>query len=138
MGHWAEIDENNVVIRVLVIKEAELDTGNWGDKSKWIKTSYNTHQGKHYVPSEKQNFSEESADQSKSLRFKFAGPGDIYDPVNDIFYEPQPFSSWTWVADTYSWAPPIEQPDDGKKYEWNEDLYQSDNTKGWVEYGSGV
>ena len=31
MGHWAEIDENNIVIRVIVIKEAELDTGNWGE-----------------------------------------------------------------------------------------------------------
>ena len=49
MGHWAEIDENDVVIRVLVMKEEELDTGNWGDKSNWIKTSYNTHEGKHYV-----------------------------------------------------------------------------------------
>ena len=55
MGHWAEIDENNIVIRVIVIKEAELDTGNWGDKSKWIKTSYNTNNGKHYVPKEHQD-----------------------------------------------------------------------------------
>ena len=39
---------------VIVIKEAELDTGNWGDKSKWIKTSYNKFEGKHYTPSEHQ------------------------------------------------------------------------------------
>ena len=49
MGHWARIDDNNIVQEVIVIKEAELDTGAWGDKSKWIKTSYNTHEGKHYV-----------------------------------------------------------------------------------------
>ena len=30
MGHWGEIDENNIVIIVIVIKEAELDTGNCG------------------------------------------------------------------------------------------------------------
>ena len=64
MGHWAEIDENNIVKRVIVIKEAELDTGAWGDKSKWIKTSYNTSEGKHYVPKEHQDWSEESPDQS--------------------------------------------------------------------------
>ena len=74
MGHWAEIDENNIVIRVIVIKEAELDTGNWGDKSKWIKTSYNTRDGKHYVPnSSNQDFSVESSDQSKALRYRYAG-----------------------------------------------------------------
>ena len=38
MGHWAELDENNIVQRVIVIKEAELDTGNWGDKSKFPPT----------------------------------------------------------------------------------------------------
>ena len=42
MGHWARIDDNNIVQEVIVIKESELDTGNWGDKSKWIKTSFNT------------------------------------------------------------------------------------------------
>ena len=76
MGHWARIDENNIVQEVIVIKEAELDTGNWGDKSKWIKTSYNTFEGKHYdVPKEHQDWSEESADQSKALRYRYAGTG---------------------------------------------------------------
>ena len=37
MGHWARIDENNIVQEVIVIKEEMLDTGGWGDKSKWIK-----------------------------------------------------------------------------------------------------
>ena len=68
MGHWARIDDDNIVQEVIVIKEAELDTGAWGDKSKWIKTSYNTSEGKHYVPKEHQDFSEESSDQSKALR----------------------------------------------------------------------
>ena len=138
MGHWAEIDENNIVLRVIVIKEAELDTGNWGDKSKWIKTSYNTFEGKHYVPKDHQDWSEESSDQSKALRFRYAGVGMKYDSTNDVFYEQQPFSSWTLNTTTWMWDPPLTTPtltDEemtaGKYYEWNESLYQSDNTKGW-------
>lgn len=141
MGHWARIDDNNIVQEVLVIKEAELDTGAWGDKSKWIKTSYNTYNGKHYVPKDYQDFSEESADQSKALRYRFAGIGDIYDSVNDVFYAPKPFSSWSWVAETWSWKPPIDYPADDSAtgpLKWDEDLYQSDNTKGWVPRNSGV
>ena len=138
MGHWAEIDENNIVIRVLVIKESELDTGNWGDKSKWIKTSYNTFEGKHYVPKDHQDWSEESADQSKALRFRYAGIGMKYDATNDLFYEQQPYASWTLNTTTWVWDPPLTTPtltDEertaGKYYEWNESLYQSDNTQGW-------
>tara|TARA_A100001388_G_C28647106_1_gene440037 strand:+ start:463 stop:852 length:390 start_codon:yes stop_codon:yes gene_type:complete len=127
MGHWARIDDNNIVQEVIVIKEAELDTGAWGDKSKWIKTSYNTHQGKHYVPKEHQDWSEESSDQSKALRFRYAGINDIYDVENDVFYEQQPFESWTLNKTTWLWEAPVAYPTDDKRYVWNEDK------KEWVE-----
>jgi len=146
MGHWAEIDENNIVIRVIVIKEAELDTGNWGDKSKWIKTSYNTREGKHYVPnSSNQDFSVESSDQSKALRYRYAGIGMKYDAENDVFYHPSSnCASHIFDTTTWSWIPPIPKPenskespdDEGISYVWDEDLYQADTgnpkTKGWV------
>lgn len=139
MGHWAEIDGNNIVIRVIVIKEAELDTGNWGDKSKWIKTSYNTFEGKHYVPKDHQDWSEESADQSKALRFRYAGIGMKYDSVNNVFYDQQPYASWTLNTTTWMWESPIacpaltqEQIDARNYYTWDEGVYQADNTKGWV------
>ena len=127
MGHWARIDDNNVVQEVIVIKEAELDTGAWGDKSKWIKTSYNTFEGKHYVPKEHQDWSEESSDQSKALRFRYAGINDIYDVENDVFYEQQPFESWTLNKTTWLWEAPVAYPTDDKRYVWNEDK------KEWVE-----
>ena len=127
MGHWARIDDNNIVQEVIVIKEAELDTGAWGDKSKWIKTSYNTFEGKHYVPKEHQDWSEESSDQSKALRFRYAGINDIYDVENDVFYEQQPFESWTLNKTTWLWEAPVAYPTDDKRYVWNEDK------KEWVE-----
>ena len=139
MGHWARIDENSIVQEVIVIKESELDTGNWGDKANWIKTSYNTYNGKHYVPKDHQDWSEESPDQSKALRFRYAGIGMKYDATNDVFYKQQPFSSWTLNTTTWEWQAPIAKPSltrhqqetEYKYYEWNETLYQSDNTQGW-------
>lgn len=139
MGHWAKIDENNIVQEVIVIKEAELDTGNWGDKANWIKTSYNTHDGKHYVPKDHQDWSEESADQSKALRYRYAGVGMKYDATNDVFYEQQPFASWLLNNKTWYWYSPVTMPtlteEQNKElgyYVWDEDAHQADNTKGWV------
>jgi len=144
MGHWARIDDNNIVQEVIVIKEAELDTGNWGDKSKWIKTSYNTKDGKHYVPDANQNYTVESTDQSKALRYRYAGIGMKYDAVNDVFHDPTPpnpdWSSWTFDTTTWSWKPPIPMPEitkeEFKYWVWDEDEYQADTgdpkTKGWV------
>lgn len=73
MAHWAELDENNIVLRVTVgdNNDPAGDEGyswlinNLGGT--WIKTSYNA-----------------------NIRGKFAGIGDTYDEVNDVFVAPQP------------------------------------------------
>ena len=73
MSHWAEIDENNKVLRITVgdNNDPAGDEGyqwlldNLGGT--WIKTSYNG-----------------------AIRGKFAGIGDIYDPVEDIFKSSEP------------------------------------------------
>ena len=139
MGHWAEIDANNIVQRVIVIKEAELDTGNWGDKSKWVKTSYNTRDGKHYVPHINQNFTQESSDQSKAIGYRFASVGMYYDTTHKAFYFKAPWASWTLNTNTFDCEPPIPLPElteeeieSGKWYFWDESAYQADNTKGWI------
>tara|TARA_B100000287_G_C20202141_1_gene610443 strand:+ start:120 stop:581 length:462 start_codon:yes stop_codon:yes gene_type:complete len=141
MGHWARIDDDGIVQEVIVIKKEMLDTGAWGDPSKWIKTSYNTHYGVHYVPSEGQNYSVPSEDQSKALGYRFAGKGMKYDSVNDVFYNPSPpFSSWVFDSTKWEWKPPINIPADdgsGKIWVWDEKVHQADTgdpkTKGWVD-----
>lgn len=71
MAHFAEIDSNNVVLRVLVVADENEHRGqefladDCGLGGTWIQTSYNG-----------------------SIRGKFAGTGDIYDEVNDEFYTP--------------------------------------------------
>jgi hypothetical protein len=73
MAHWAEINSDNKVLRVIV---GDNDDPN-GDEGyrwlldnlggTWIKTSYNG-----------------------TIRSKFAGIGDLYDQALDIFITPTP------------------------------------------------
>jgi hypothetical protein len=122
MSHFAQIDENNVVQQVLVIDQAEIDTGNWGDPATWVQTSYNTHSGVYYTP----GTGDPDPDQSKAFRKNYAGIGYTWDGVG--FAAPQPFSSWTKDSFSYQWSAPVPYPTDGKLYRWDED------TLSWIKF----
>ena len=106
MAHYAFLDENNTVTEVITgIDETELIEGL--DPETWYgnfrnqtckRTSYN---GK--------------------IRKNYAGIGMIYDSVNDWFYAPQPFASWTLNSEA-QWQAPVPYPTDGQAYVWNEDI----------------
>lgn len=119
MAHHAHIDENNIVTEVLVITQDELDTGEWGDPSSWLKTSYNTRRGVHYEPNVYPPVA--SPDQSKALRGNFAGIGHSYVPDLDIFIEPSPFPSWIIDAETASWKAPKPEPEPVPGFYWDWD-----------------
>ena len=99
MSHWAELDENNVVIRVLVGDNNEADEGyqwlidNLGGT--WVQTSYNNR-----------------------IRGTYAGIGYSYNADEDIFITPQPYPSWHRVGSF--WQAPTPRPSDGM-YSWNEE-----------------
>ena len=122
MSHFAKLDENNVVTFVTVGRqeddglEAEL-TERTGDVYK--QTSYNTRGGVHYDP----ETGEPSEDQSKALRFNYAGIGYTYDADRDAFIPPKPFESWVLDEDTCLWEAPLPYPEDGATYYWNEELF---------------
>ena len=130
MSSYAKVNENGIVETVIVAESEFFDTFVDDTPGKWIQTSYNTRGGVHYEP----DSNTPSSDQSKALRKNHAGIGYTYDKTRDAFIPPQRFTSWTLNNTTCLWDPPIPQPSDGKAYIWDEDLYQSDNTKGWVEY----
>ena len=71
-----------------------------------------------------------------NFRKKYAGKGDVYDPVKDKFLTQQPYASWS-LNDNDDWQAPITYPtviEEGDvRYiiSWNETKYQADNTKGW-------
>ena len=102
MSHWAEIDENSIVIRVTVgdNNDPAGDEGyqwlidNLGGT--WIKTSYNG-----------------------NIRKNYACVGFMYREDIDAFVAPQPYQSWTLDA-AAKWQPPWPMPTDGKIYSWNE------------------
>lgn len=110
MSHWAEIDENNTVIRVTVGNNND-PAGDEGYQwlvdnlgGTWIKTSYNG-----------------------SIRKNYAAPGYTYDAGRDAFIPPKPYASWVLDEDTCTWNPPVPQPSDEKIYRWAEDLQE------WIE-----
>jgi hypothetical protein len=112
MSKFAKV-ENGVVTNVLVIEQDQVNTGNWGDPSLWIETCSDTKFGVHYGP-------DGQPDGGVALRGNFAGLGQTYDYVNDVFYQTQPYPSWIISAPTWVWQPPIAYPTDGKSYLWDE------------------
>ena len=102
MAHFAEVDADNIVLRVIVADNKEWCENNLGGT--WVQTSYNTHGGQH--------------PEKRPLHKNYAGIGYHWDGVG--FYAPQPFPSWTKNADTYLWESPVPYPTDGKFYSWNE------------------
>lgn len=117
MAHFAQLDENNIVIQVIVVGNEELfDENGVEQESKgivfcqsllggnWKQTSYNA-----------------------NFRKNYAGIGFHYNETRDAFVPPKPFDSWILNEDTCRWEPPIPYPNDDKFYTWNEE------TVSWVE-----
>ena len=121
MSHFAKVI-NGIVETVHVVGQDYIDSGKLGDPDNWIQTSYNTRGGVHYAP----NSSE--PDGGIALRKNYAGGGYTYDQTRDAFIPPQPFSSWGLNEETCNWYSPTPYPDDGKRYEWDED------TTSWIEH----
>ena len=116
MAHFAELDENNIVTRVIVVHNNELidDEGNESEVkgvgfcasllggTNWVQTSYNN-----------------------NMRKQFAGVAYTYDDVNDVFVAPQPYPSWS-LDENHDWQPPSPKPDDENIYTWNEETQSWD------------
>jgi hypothetical protein len=101
MSHWAEIDENNIVLRVLVGNNSEADEGEAFMNSlggTWVKTSYNG-----------------------TIRKNYAGVGMSYDAERDAFIPPKPFPSWILNEEICRWEAPVAYPTDGIMYKWDEE-----------------
>lgn len=117
MSHFAEIDENNIVLRVLIVEQEFIDTGLLGDPARWIKTSYNTHAGVHQ-------------DGGVPLRKNFAGPGYTYDPVRDAFIPPKPFPSFVLDEETCLWVSTVPRPEDSPNLWW---YWWNENEMKWIK-----
>ena len=114
MAHFAEIDENNTVVRVLVVGDDQEHRGqeflaeDLALGGTWLKTSYNTQGGVH-------------TNGGTPLRKNYAGVGFTYDAQRDAFIHPKPYNSWELNEDSCLWEAPIDYPSDGKIYLWDEE-----------------
>jgi hypothetical protein len=120
MGHYAFLDENNIVTEVITGRnEDEIVDGisDWetyyGNLKNQVckKTSCNTIGGIHKFG-------------GTPFRKNFAGQGFIYDEERDAFYSTQPYPSWTLNETSCLWESPIPYPNDNKRYKWNETIQE--------------
>ena len=108
MAHFAEINENNIVQRVIVVDNSLEHRGEdflaneLGLGGRWIQTSYNG-----------------------NFRKQYAGVGFYYDEIKDIFVSQQPYPSWI-LDENSDWQPPVQRPDELSF--WDEE------TLSWKQY----
>tara|TARA_R100000963_G_C4597665_1_gene72503 strand:- start:91 stop:495 length:405 start_codon:yes stop_codon:yes gene_type:complete len=114
MAHFAELDKNNIVLRVVVVDdEYEQEGIEWCEKffngGIWVQTSY-----------------------MGSIRKNYAGVGYTYDPNRDAFIAPKPLDSFVLNEETCRWVPSIPFPmsyiyvkdldgSEHDKYRWDEE-----------------
>ena len=129
MAHFAELDENDTVLRVIVVSDEDAIDGEVFCNNllggSWKQTSYNTHGGVHYDPDTG------TPDDGVAFRKNYAGKGYVFDDGRDAFMTAQPYPSWTLDEDTCYWEPPVPKPvpplaESGGYYKWDE------HTVNWV------
>ena len=121
MASNTKIGLNNKVIEVLSVHNNELKDSNGIEQevngidfltkltgwSIWKQTSYNTIGGVHKLG-------------GTPLRKNHAAIGYTYDEDRDAFISKKPFNSWILNETTCLWEAPVAKPNDGQKYNWNE------------------
>ena len=120
MAHFAELDENDTVLRVIVVSDENAIDGEVFCNNllggSWKQTSYNTRGGVHYDPET------QKPDDGVAFRKNYAGKGYVFDDGRDAFMTAQPYPSWTLDEDTCYWEPPVPKPlpESGGYYKWDE------------------
>jgi len=105
--------QNGIVINTISSDQDYINSGALGDPATFIQTDTHTRGNIHYDNDMK-------PDGGIPVRANSARVGDTYDEVNDVFYAPQPYPSWTISASTWLWQPPVSYPNDGQGYTWDE------------------
>jgi hypothetical protein len=114
MAHFAELGEDNVVLRVIVVSNDDCKDSE-GTESEavgaefcrnllggtWKQTSYNG-----------------------NMRARYAGIGYTYRSDLNAFIAPKPYPSWSLDTETTEWEAPVARPNVARPHEasyvWNE------------------
>lgn len=123
MAHFAQLDENNIVTRVIVVDNKDIIDPQTGEEDEiigiafckkllggnWKQTSYND-----------------------NIRVRYASVGYSYNEELDAFIAPKPHNSWVLNNETANWESPIgdspelteEESEAGSFYQWDEENTQ--------------
>jgi hypothetical protein len=114
MAHFAQLDENNKVITVIVVSNEDCldENGNESEQvgisfcenllgGRWIQTSYNNR-----------------------IRKQYAGIGYAYDELADVFVSESPFPSWV-LNENFDWQAPVAMPE--------VPCYWDEESTSWIE-----
>jgi hypothetical protein len=125
MAHFAEIDSNNIVLKVVCMKDntTQEDCKTiFNSDNRWIQTSYNTYAGEHRLG-------------GTPLRKNYASQGFTYNETLDAFIPPRPFETWnSWILneETCQWEPPTPRPEELPFGTVNKSLAWNENKLSWV------
>ena len=113
MAHFAELNASNVVLRVIVVSNTDVDA-NGGDQHADAETFVTT-----IVPHSTGGVTWKQCSYNNNFRKQYVGKGYSFDSSTDKFIQPQPYPSWALDSND-DWKAPVDKPDDGKRYNWNE------------------
>jgi len=117
MAHYAFIDSNNIVVKVITgVDETvtQLDNGvEVGGSSEAWEQFYENQPCHSGLTCKRTSY-------NGNIRGRYAGVGYTYLTDEDVFVAPQPYPSWT-LDENHDWQPPTPMPNDGEAYEWNEE-----------------
>ena len=116
MAHFAQLDENNKVIQVIVIADGDCQNKPYPLSEQF---------GQEYIASLGLEGTWKQTSYNNNFRNTYAGIGAVYIPSADIFTTPQPFPSWTLNED-HDWKAPVAKPNADGFWGWDE------TTKKWV------
>ena len=122
MAHFAELDINNKVLRVLVACNQDIaDHG--GELSEEAANYFGS-----YTPFSENGVKWVQTSYNNNFRKRFAGANYTYDSINDVFIPLKPHNSWILDNLEYDWKSTIPYPSittygDNVKYNicWDED-----------------
>ena len=126
MAHFAQLDENNTVLEVIVVNNDVIIDDNgveqeqlgidflkslYGEDTNWVQTSYNN-----------------------NFRKQHAGIDCTYDPTNEVFIKPKPYPSWI-LDDNFDWQAPVPIPENLNKEEGEYVIWDEDTLSWITRYG---
>ena len=122
MAHFAEMNENNEVIRIIVVaNDILLNEQGVEQESLGIAFCENTFGG-----------TWKQTSYNGNMRKNFAAIGGTFDSSRNAFIFQKPFKSWVLNETTCQWTSPVPMPVDEYFYSWDEE------TTSWKQFDTSI